>query len=320
MDELMSKKTKPEVDEDVDLDLDDVDLDDADLDADPDEADLDDAGDDDAKPRLSKKSDTAAKKATKSTSRRGAKSRSSQSAFVSGGKRPGGKSGGKSGGRGSGGRGGRGTFTPVRVASQRPWGTIALFGLVGVLFVGIVGYTFYQSWINDLTPKERAMRIDGVKDYTAKVGKAGDHKEGVLTYEQTPPVGGPHNATWQNCQGNVYDAPIAKEHAVHSMEHGTVWITYQPDLPKDQVEKLAERVRGKDYMMLSPFKGQPTKISVQAWGYQLQLDDAEDSRIDDFSGALRGEGPEKGAACSEGVTVTGDAPREVQPPQQQPQP
>jgi hypothetical protein len=116
--------------------------------------------------------------------------------------------------------------------------------------------------------------------------------------------------------GDVYDEPIADEHAVHSLEHGAVWITYRPDLPKDQVAELEKKVRGKDFMMLSPYPGLKQPISLQAWGYQLPVDDAGDSRIDDFIGALRTHGPEKGAACSNGVTVTGDKPREVQPPQQ----
>ena len=58
-----------------------------------------------------------------------------------------------------------------------------------------------------------------------------------------PPVGGAHNPTWQNCMGDVYAAPIANEHAVHSLEHGAVWITYQPGLPADQVDKLQQQGR-----------------------------------------------------------------------------
>ena len=40
-------------------------------------------------------------------------------------------------------------------------------------------------------------------------------------------------------------------------------------------------------MMMSPFDGLDSPISLQAWGYQLKLDNADDSRIDDFIRALR---------------------------------
>ena len=49
-----------------------------------------------------------------------------------------------------------------------------------------------------------------------------------------------HNPHWQNCMGDVYTAPIANEHAMHSLEHGAVWITYRPDLPADQVEPAGQ--------------------------------------------------------------------------------
>src|SRR5690606_16808468 len=139
------------------------------------------------------------------------------------------------------------------------------------------------------------------------------HLPGKIEYTKyIPPVGGLHNNAWQNCMGDVYDAPIANEHAVHSLEHGAVWITYRPDLPKDQVEKLAERVRGKEKMMMSPYEGLDAPISLQAWGYQLKVDHADDKRIDDFIKALRVnasiEGPN--ALCANGVTETGTTPRD----------
>lgn len=303
----MSKKTNPEVDDELDLDADEDPADDL--------ADLDDPVDDaDDEPAAAPAKRPAKKSGSKKSASRRGKSGSTQSAFVTGGKRPAGKSGGRSVGKG-----GRGHIAPVKVAGDRPWGTIALFAVVGLLFVGIVGYTGWQAYVNDLTPQERARLISGVKDYTDDVKKEMgnvQHKDGNLEYPLKPPVGGTHNGSWQNCQGNVYDAPIADEHAVHSLEHGAIWITYQPDLPKAEVETLAKKVRNKDYMMLSPYKGQSSKISVQAWGFQLQVDSADDSRIDDFTKALRNEGPEKGATCSSGITVTGDEPREVAPPQQ----
>jgi hypothetical protein len=47
------------------------------------------------------------------------------------------------------------------------------------------------------------------------------------------------------------------------MEHGAVWITHRPDLPTDQVQRLAERVRSREYMLLSPAEGLDAPISCR---------------------------------------------------------
>ena len=80
----------------------------------------------------------------------------------------------------------------------------------------------------------------------------------------------------------------------------------------DQVEKLRSKVQGKEKTMLSPFEGLDKPISLQAWGYQLKVDDADDGRIDDFIKTLRVnasiEGPNE--LCDQGVTATGTTPRD----------
>jgi hypothetical protein len=107
---------------------------------------------------------------------------------------------------------------------------------------------------------------------------------------------------------------------VHSLEHGTVWITYRPDLPADQVAKLKEKVQGQEKMMLSPYDGLDKPISLQAWGFQLKVDNADDSRIDEFIKTLRVnasiEGPN--ANCAQGVTATGTTPRDLGNQMEQP--
>jgi hypothetical protein len=139
-----------------------------------------------------------------------------------------------------------------------------------------------------------------------------DHNLGRITYPMTPPAGGQHNAAWQNCTGDVYTAQIANEHAVHSLEHGAVWITYRPDLPPDQVDELARKVRGRDYMMLSPFPGQPSPVSLQAWGYQLRVDSPRDPGVDAFIAKYRQTATmEPGATCGSGVLTTGTEPRGI---------
>ena len=114
----------------------------------------------------------------------------------------------------------------------------------------------------------------------------------------------PHNPIPQTCQ--VYTQPLADEHAVHSLEHGAVWVTYRPDLPADQIAALASKVQGNPYRMLSPYPGLDKPITLQAWGRSVSADKASDSQVDAFLDAYTSgpQAPERGAACS-GTTDVG---------------
>ena len=115
-----------------------------------------------------------------------------------------------------------------------------------------------------------------------------------------PPAGGVHGNIWQNC--GIYNDPIDSKNAVHSLEHGAVWITYQPDLPANDVEKLKEYVRGDAFMLLSPFPNLRSPVVLTSWGYQLELDDIDDDRIARFikQNRLGPRTPERGS-CFDGT-------------------
>jgi hypothetical protein len=204
---------------------------------------------------------------------------------------------------------GRKTFAPVKVAGGRNWGPIAVAGLVVLIAVGIIGYGVYASIRGSRNWEDKVADIKGVVNYRAQKNAqidARDHKDGTLSYMTSPPVGGAHNATPQNCSGDVYDEPIANEHAVHSLEHGAVWVTYKQGLAADQVAALKKKVEGKDYMLMSPYPGLDKNVSLQVWGYQLKLDDVNDSRIDQFVKDTRiVSALEPGVSCSGGNTTTG---------------
>ncbi|MEV0153222.1 DUF3105 domain-containing protein [Micromonospora sp. NPDC050686] len=232
-------------------------------------------------------------------------------------KTAGGKAGaGKGAPRQSSGGKGRKPITPVKVSQGRSWGPIALFAAVGVLTVAIIGFAAFSAFQGSKPWEKRAADISGVTDYREKdpeLVKGSQHQQGTVKYTITPPVAGAHNPAWQNCMGDVYDAPIANEHAVHSLEHGAVWITYRPDLPADQVATLKAKVEGKEKLFMSPYEGLDKPIALQAWGYQLKVDKADDKRIDEFIKTLRVnasiEGPT--ALCDRGVTATGTTPRDM---------
>ncbi len=131
---------------------------------------------------------------------------------------------------------------------------------------------------------------------------AGLHAAGRIDYKENPPIGGAHNVVWQNC--GIYDTPIHNEHAVHSMEHGAVWITYRTGLPADQVQALKEAAAD-DFMLLSPYPDLPAPVVVSAWNHQLTLDSAADPGLDAFIARYKNNPqttPEFGAPCAGGTS------------------
>lgn len=116
-----------------------------------------------------------------------------------------------------------------------------------------------------------------------------------------PPMGGDHDPVVQNC--GVYTEPVATAHAVHSLEHGAVWITYQPGLDASDVTTLTTLAEGEDYVLLSPFAELKAPIVLTAWGVQLEVDDAADPRVETFLVKyVQGpQTPEPGALCSGGI-------------------
>lgn len=179
-----------------------------------------------------------------------------------------------------------------------------IFGTAGAVALGLVAAVAVPL-VN--ASRERAATeaaanapIEGVEEFE---GLTANHVTGTVEYDMSPPVGGDHNAAWLNC--GVYEEPVANENAVHSLEHGAVWIAYDPSLPADQVAALRDVVEGEDYALLSPFEDLQAPIVLSAWGSQLEVESADDARIGVFlEKYLQGEQtPEPGAACFGGVGV-----------------
>jgi Protein of unknown function (DUF3105) len=173
--------------------------------------------------------------------------------------------------------------------------TYIIIGLIAAVFLA----GFAALVIVDARQKSMSNPPEGIRTYD--VGPAGQHTEGDVDYDQSPPVGGPHNPVWQNC--GFYAEPIRDENAVHSLEHGAVWITYSPNLPQEQVQSLREIAQSNTYVLVSPYPGLQSPVVASAWGKQLTLESAEDPNLERFVRAFSqgSQTPEPGAACSGGV-------------------
>jgi hypothetical protein len=189
-----------------------------------------------------------------------------------------------------------------RVARNRKIGLIAGItagvAVIGVLITSIV-----------LTPQPvtysaggDGATIEGVETFE----NASLHVETPVTYAQTPPAGGDHHPTWLNC--GVYTEPVPNENAVHSLEHGALWVTYDPAISDADLATL-KKVLPSSYVILSPFDGLPSPIVVSGWNSQLQVEAADDERLPAFFEEYwkSNDVPEPGALCTGAFDAPGKA-------------
>ena len=179
-------------------------------------------------------------------------------------------------------------------------GSIATLAVVAVVVASFV-FAPRPTTATYEAANSTGREIDGVETFQNTT----QHTDEPVTYPQTPPAGGPHNPVWLNC--GVYTEPQENERAVHSMEHGAVWVTYDPArISGDALDTLKQWLPS-SYALLSPYEGMDTPIAVSVWNAQLKVDDPADERIGEFfTEYWRSQNaPEPGAACSSALDGPG---------------
>ncbi len=114
----------------------------------------------------------------------------------------------------------------------------------------------------------------------------GDPMPGI--YLTNPPVSGWHYS--QPAEWGVYDKELVDQNVIHNLEHGGIWISYQPDAPPELIENL-KRVAGeyKDKVILSPRSANDSLIALSAWGRLDKFDYFDEARIVKFIKAYEGK-------------------------------
>ncbi|WP_253202046.1 DUF3105 domain-containing protein [Subtercola sp. PAMC28395] len=187
----------------------------------------------------------------------------------------------------------------ARAARNRRITIGSLIGAAGLVIVLVIVFVVTGS---GSTPAPVATKADGVQTFP---GLSRNHVSGTVTYAQVPPAGGDHNPVWLNC--GVYNQPVPSENAVHDLEHGAVWVTYDASqVTADQLATLRAALPT-TYIVLSPFVGLPSPVVASAWGAQIQLTGVSDARLADFIKTYwqSPNSPEPGAACTGGITAPG---------------
>ena len=163
------------------------------------------------------------------------------------------------------------------------------YGVLALLVVGFFGFAV----VNKEPEKPRpgvAHSENGRKHVQAKE-YGGDE----------PPTSGDHAEplAWQ-----VYDQEIPDANVIHNMEHGGVYISYRPDLPKDQIEKI-KALFSKPYSnpSFSPIKAivapraeNKAPIVMSSWTRSETFNAFSEQAMIDYYLKNIGKSPEPGAS------------------------
>jgi hypothetical protein len=183
----------------------------------------------------------------------------------------------------------------ARKRQERRRRTIVASVVAGVVVIAVVAIALVAN------RQSNSSTTAGYGKVATFGGLSRSHTSSAVHYPQTPPVGGDHNPVWQNC--GYYAQPVRNENAVHSLEHGAVWITYQPNLPQAQVGVLANMAHSQQYVLVSPYPGLPAPVVASGWGVQEWFHSADDAGLTQFVSKYRQgpQTPEPGAPCSGGT-------------------
>lgn len=125
----------------------------------------------------------------------------------------------------------------------------------------------------------------------------GGHTQDPVVYSTAPGAGGDHSRAWQNC--GFYTVEVPQEQAVHSLEHGAVWVAYSSDAPQAELDRLTALAGESTHLLVTPFDVASTYV-LTAWARQTSIDSIDDPLFQQFLDTYMGDGPtapEPNVAC-----------------------
>jgi hypothetical protein len=176
--------------------------------------------------------------------------------------------------------------------------------LVAILIVaGAVYWTQSQDdWQGEVTTTRDLVDEGqlGSDEVNANDKLLADHVESNVNYKTLPPVGGKHSAQWIAC--DFYEVAVPDEKAVHSLEHGAVWLTYKDSALSDKQRSFFTKAAQNSYVLVSPYPAQKEAFVATAWGLRMGMDSFDTQKLDAFIKEFANgpQTPEPGAPCRQG--------------------
>jgi len=162
------------------------------------------------------------------------------------------------------------------------------------LFYGILALLVIGFAVAAVTLREPKMERVGDEhdDDGREHVKSKDYGDGP-----EPPTSGAHAdpMPW-----GVYDRELPDVNTIHKLEHGGIYVSYQPDLPKEQVQAMkdllfapyADQGFKPNKVILAPRAANKSPIVVSSWRRSIKLDTYNKDAIVEYYLANAGKSPE----------------------------
>lgn len=167
-------------------------------------------------------------------------------------------------------------------------GDKTFYAVIAVIVLSLVGVV---AWSKINQPPEPP------RPGTEQSDHGGGHAETTEYGGDQPPTSGKHA---DPVQWGVYDTEIRDDQALHNLEHGGIYVSYRPDLPKDQIEKikslLFEPFSDQNFkprkVIMGPRAGNKSPIVLSSWQRVQELENYDEEVIKEYYQGNFGKSPE----------------------------
>lgn len=159
-----------------------------------------------------------------------------------------------------------------------------------VIVAAIVGLTGIIIFQDQLTESAKPLLGQEYEDDGSKHLSAGDPP---YAYKTNPPVSGPHDG--EPADWGYYDQELPDIKAIHNLEHGGIWVSYQPEVlsneQKEELKKLAKKYDQR--LIVSPRAENDSKIAIASWRRSEKADSLNLDIVNQFLTTNVNQSPEK---------------------------
>jgi hypothetical protein len=197
------------------------------------------------------------------------------------------------------------------------------FTSIGIAVAAVAAITLFQSLQGPDDIPEAAVRAAEQAgctevEHRPDVTPSDSHLDPgeTITYPDPPATSGKHLGSQPPDDPKVYEAPFEEALAIHSLEHGSVFVYYLPEadggLPQGVVDRVSEIVTASDATFLAPYPGltPETALTLTAWNNRQSCPaaEADGTALTPQAAATIVDGFVTGFEC------TGEAPENGAPP------